>query len=56
MSTTKWAIDPTHSSIGFVVKHMMFTKVRGNFEKYDATIISDETDFSHAIFLKSLLT
>lgn len=48
MSTTKWAIDPTHSSIGFVVKHMMFTKVRGNFEKYDATIISDETDFSHA--------
>ena len=48
MSTTKWAIDPTHSAVGFKVKHMMFTNVKGNFEKYDATIISDEADFTNA--------
>lgn len=48
MSTTKWAIDPTHSSVGFKVKHMMFTNVKGIFEKYDATIISDESDFTNA--------
>ena len=48
MTTTKWSIDPTHSSIGFVVKHMMFTNVRGNFEKYDAKITSNEADFSDA--------
>lgn len=29
MATTKWAIDPTHSEIGFKVKHMMFTNVSG---------------------------
>jgi polyisoprenoid-binding protein YceI len=23
MSTTKWVIDPTHSEIGFKVKHMI---------------------------------
>ena len=48
MSTTKWAIDPTHSSVGFKVKHMMFTNVKGNFEKYEATIISDGDDFTNA--------
>ena len=48
MSTTRWAIDPTHSSVGFKVKHMMFTNVKGNFEKYEATIISDEDDFTNA--------
>ena len=34
MATTKSAIDPVHSEIGFKVKHMMFTNVKGNFEKY----------------------
>lgn len=48
MATTKWAIDPTHSAIGFKVKHMMFTNVNGIFEKYEATIVSDEADFSNA--------
>ncbi|MBP4140446.1 YceI family protein [Flavobacterium sp. I-SCBP12n] len=48
MTTTKWAIDPTHSEIGFKVKHMMFTNVSGKFTKFDASIESDETDFENA--------
>ena len=48
MSTTKWVIDPTHSEIGFKVKHMMFTNVSGKFEKFDATIEAEGDDFENA--------
>ena len=48
MTTTKWAIDPTHSEIGFKVKHMMFTNVSGKFENYDANITTEDDDFSKA--------
>ena len=50
MATTKWAIDPAHSEIGFKVKHMMFTNVSGNFEKFDASIETEGDDFSTAKF------
>jgi polyisoprenoid-binding protein YceI len=33
-----WKIDPSHSTIEFTVKHMMFTTVRGRFESFDGTI------------------
>jgi len=45
---TKWAIDPTHSEVGFKVKHMMFTNVSGKFQNYDATIISNGENFEDA--------
>ena len=48
MVTTKWAIDPTHSEIGFKVKHMMFTNVSGKFDQYDGSIETDENDFTTA--------
>jgi len=48
MATTKWAIDPTHSEIGFKVKHMMFTNVSGKFENYDASITTDGDNFENA--------
>ena len=48
MATTKWAIDPTHSEIGFKVKHMMFTNVSGKFETYDATITTEGDNFENA--------
>ena len=34
----KWTIDPTHSEVGFKVKHMMFTNVKGLFNDYSADI------------------
>lgn len=34
----KWSIDPTHSEVGFKVKHMMFTNVKGLFNDYSADI------------------
>ena len=48
MSTIKWVIDPTHSEIGFKVKHMMFTNVSGKFSKFDATIEAEDNDFENA--------
>ena len=45
MAQTNWAIDPTHSEIGFKVKHMMFTNVSGKFNTYEATITNEESAF-----------
>ena len=32
-----WAIDPIHSEVGFSVRHMMVSKVRGKFEKVEGS-------------------
>lgn len=45
---TKWAIDPMHSEVGFKVKHLMFTNVRGAFKEYDASIYTTGDDFMTA--------
>lgn len=42
MSTTKWVIDPTHSEIGFKIKHLMFTNVHGRFKTFEGSAESDE--------------
>lgn len=31
-------LDPAHSRVGFVVKHMMVSRVRGNFNEFEGTI------------------
>ncbi|MFG2071875.1 Polyisoprenoid-binding protein YceI [Nonomuraea maritima] len=36
-------IDAAHTHIGFVAKHMMVTKVRGNFGKFSGSITVGET-------------
>jgi polyisoprenoid-binding protein YceI len=33
-----YTIDPAHSRMGFTVRHMGFSKVRGSFEQFDGTI------------------
>jgi polyisoprenoid-binding protein YceI len=48
MSVQKWSIDPTHSEIGFKVKHMMFTNVSGKFQNFNATIETQEDEFENA--------
>ncbi len=38
-----WEVDPVHSRIGFVARHMMVTKVRGSFDEYSADVhIADD--------------
>ncbi|MEX1003552.1 MAG: YceI family protein [Crocinitomicaceae bacterium] len=45
---TKWAIDPTHSEVGFKVKHMMISTVKGHFDTFTADLESEKEDFSDA--------
>lgn len=41
---TTWSIDPAHSQVGFMVKHMMITKVRGRFTDLEGTITLDDAE------------
>lgn len=45
-TTTKWNLDPTHSEIVFKVRHMMITNVKGEFRKFDGSIVTEGMDFS----------
>lgn len=33
-----WTIDPVHSTVGFSVRHLMVSKVRGTFDTFDGAI------------------
>jgi polyisoprenoid-binding protein YceI len=37
-----WDIDPTHSTVGFSVRHMMVSKVRGYFREFSGEITTAE--------------
>jgi polyisoprenoid-binding protein YceI len=36
----KWTIDTVHSHVGFVVRHMMVSKVRGHFTKFEGEFVT----------------
>ena len=48
MTHTKWSLDPTHSTLGFKVKHLMITNVSGYFKNFNAEVETEETDFTTA--------
>jgi len=43
-----WNIDKTHSEVGFSVRHMMISNVRGKFEKFDADVELDPKNLEAA--------
>lgn len=47
--TTTYAIDASHSQVGFSVKHMMFSTVRGNFRGFEGTIVVDSDNPANSI-------
>lgn len=40
--TGTWTIDPVHSDVSFTVRHMMVSKVRGQFTRFEGTIVTAE--------------
>lgn len=38
IETGDWTLDKAHTKLGFVAKHLMVSKVRGHFERFDANI------------------
>jgi polyisoprenoid-binding protein YceI len=37
-----WEIDPVHSEVSFVIRHLGISKVRCRFDRFSATIVTDE--------------
>lgn len=48
MSTSKWVIDPTHTNIGFKVKHLMISTVSGEFTKFEGSAETQGDSFASA--------
>ena len=49
---TKYTVDASHSSIGFEVKHMMVSKVKGTFDEFTADVqATDLADLTTANIL-----
>jgi polyisoprenoid-binding protein YceI len=42
MTTQRWNIDPMHSGVHFTVRHMVITKVRGSFDRWQGSFAFDE--------------
>ncbi|WP_028707754.1 YceI family protein [Propionicicella superfundia] len=42
--TGTYALDPSHSRLGFVTRHAMITKVRGSFDTFEGSGTIDGTD------------
>ena len=46
MAAQEWPIDFAHSSVQFTVRHMIVSKVRGRFKRWEASLKLDEADLS----------
>ncbi|MBX6372042.1 MAG: YceI family protein [Acidothermus sp.] len=44
-----WTIDPVHSEVGFTVRHMMVSKVRGRFTKFSGQIVTAENPLESSV-------
>ncbi|ETK34831.1 YceI family protein [Microbispora sp. ATCC PTA-5024] len=45
----EFALDKAHSRVGFVVKHMMVSKVRGHFDDFDGKIVIGENPLDSSV-------
>ena len=48
MTTERWEIDSSHSSLHFSVRHLVIAKVRGAFARWSGTVRVPDGDFSKA--------
>ncbi|HLX93175.1 MAG TPA: YceI family protein [Puia sp.] len=45
MTKTKWVLDPTHSKLGFKIRHLMISHVSGSFKRFDVQLETEGNDF-----------
>jgi polyisoprenoid-binding protein YceI len=48
MALVKWDFDHAHSSVNFTVRHLLVSKVRGRFAKWNGKLELDEADWSRS--------
>lgn len=44
-----WAVDPSHSTIGFSARHLMISKVRGRFASFSGTVTIAEDPLASTV-------
>ena len=44
-----WTIDPSHSEVGFSVRHLMVSKVKGNFESFEGSLTIGEDPLQSSV-------
>jgi polyisoprenoid-binding protein YceI len=44
-----WNIDPAHSEVGFWVRHMMVSKVRGKFNTFSGQIVTGDSPLQSSV-------
>src|SRR3954462_4421703 len=44
-----WSIDPVHSEVGFLVRHMMVSKVRGKFTEFSGDVVTGENPLASSV-------
>ena len=56
----RWAVDPNHSSVGFSIRHLGVSKVRGRFNRFDVDVVIghtlDDTSVTASIDVSSIDT
>jgi polyisoprenoid-binding protein YceI len=45
---TAWNVDASHSQVGFAVKHLVISNVRGEFKKYEGKVLLDDADVTRS--------
>ena len=48
-AASEWVLDPEHTEIGFSVRHMMVSDVKGAFDKYTGKIAVDDKDLTKSV-------
>jgi len=43
-----YTIDPDHSNVGFKVRHLMVSNVKGNFEKHSGVVVINDKDITNS--------
>src|SRR3712207_3431765 len=46
--TATWNLDPAHTTVGFAVKHLMISTVRGHFNDISGTVVADDANLAGA--------
>ena len=44
-----WDIDPVHSEVSFLVRHLVVSKVRGRFNEFQGTIVTAEDPLNSSV-------
>jgi polyisoprenoid-binding protein YceI len=45
----RWTIDPVHSDVSFVIRHMMVSKVRGHFTTFEGEVVTGADPLSSSV-------